>query len=112
VVGSLIGGIFAAFSFAISVFAVPALLDQRTDALTAMGSSMAIVWNNRPVMLVWGAIVVVLFAVSVASALIGLILVFPLLGHATWHAYVAMRPETAAEAARAPAGRKSHGRSR
>ena len=62
VVGSVVGALFAAFSFAISVFAVPMLLDERTDALTAMGTSMALVWNNLPVMLAWGAIVLALFA--------------------------------------------------
>jgi len=92
IVGSLIGGLFAAFAFAISVFSVPMLLDRRTDALTAMGESMATVWNNRPVMLCWGAIVVVLFGLSVVTGLLGLIVVFPVLGHATWHAYTAMRP--------------------
>lgn len=90
VVGSLVGGLFAAFSFAISVFAIPRLLDERTDALTAMGQSMSLVWNNLPVMIVWGAIVVVLFLISAATALVGLIVVFPVLGHATWHAYATM----------------------
>lgn len=91
IVGGLVGGVFAAFSFAISVFAVPRLLDERTDALTAMGQSMALVWANLPVMLTWAAIVAGLFALSVATGLIGLIVVFPVLGHATWHAFAAMR---------------------
>ena len=90
IVGGLIGGLFAAFSFAISVFAIPRLLDERSDALTAMGLSMALVWNNLPVMLTWAAIVVGLFALSVATGLIGLIVVFPVLGHATWHAFSTM----------------------
>lgn len=90
-VGGLIGGLFAAFAFAISVFAVPMLLNERTDALTAMGTSMALVWNNLPVMLVWGAIVVALFGVSVLTAFLGLVVAFPVLGHATWHAYLAVR---------------------
>lgn len=90
-VGSAIGALFAAFAFAISVFAVPMLLEERTDALTAMGVSMAMVWSNLHVMLCWGAIVLGLFAVSVLSLLVGLVVVFPLLGHATWHAYRAMR---------------------
>jgi uncharacterized membrane protein len=93
VVGSLVGGLFAAFSFAISVFSIPMLLNERTDALTAMGTSMALVWNNLPVMLVWGVIVVGLFALSVATAFAGLIVIFPVLGHATWHAYKAIRRE-------------------
>jgi len=94
VVGTAIGGLFAAFAFSISVFSIPMLLDQRTDALTAMGTSMALVWNNIVPMVAWGAIVFALFLVCVATWLVGLVVVFPLLGHATWHAYRAMsRPE-------------------
>jgi uncharacterized membrane protein len=92
IVGTVIGGVFAAFSFAISVFAMPRLLDERVDALTAMGSSMALVWNNLPVMVVWGVIVLALFLASLATGLVGLIVAFPLLGHGTWHAYSAIRP--------------------
>jgi uncharacterized membrane protein len=88
--GTLVGGLFAAFGFAISAFSVPMLLARQLDAVTAMGLSFKFVWNNAAVMFVWGAIVAVLFAVSVATALVGLIIVFPLLGHATWHAYQAI----------------------
>jgi len=91
IVGSIVGALFAAFAFAISVFAVPTLLDVRTDALTAMGTSMALVWNNLPVMLVWGAIVLGLFVLSLVTGLLGLVVVFPLVGHGTWHAYRAIR---------------------
>jgi len=93
VVGSLVGGLFAAFSFAISAFSIPMLLERRSDALTAMGMSWALVWNNLPVMLVWGAIVLALFLLSLATGLLGLIVTFPWLGHATWHAWRAVRPE-------------------
>ncbi len=86
-VGTAIGGLFAAFAFAISVFAVPMLLDRRIDALTAMGTSMRLVWNNLPPMIVWGAMILALFALCVATGLLGMIIIFPLLGHATWHAY-------------------------
>ena len=90
-VGSAAGALFAAFAFAISVFAVPMLLEERTDAMTALGTSMAMVWNNLAVMIAWGAIVLGLFVLSVATGFLGLILVFPVLGHATWHAYSAIR---------------------
>jgi uncharacterized membrane protein len=90
-VGTVVGGLFAAFSFAISTFSIPMLLNERSDALTAMGTSMALVWNNMPVMIAWGAVVLVLFAISLLTGLVGLIVVFPLLGHATWHAYRAIR---------------------
>jgi uncharacterized membrane protein len=91
VVGTAVGGLFAAFSFAISVFAIPMLLDQKLDAFTAMGTSISMVWRNLPVMVMWGAIVLVLFLIAVVTGLIGLIVIFPLLGHATWHAYKAIR---------------------
>lgn len=94
VVGIVIGAVFVAFAFAISVFSIPMLVDERVDALTAMGTSMALVWNNLPVMLAWGAIVLVLFLMSLATGLLGLIVAFPVLGHGTWHAYRAIRPET------------------
>lgn len=93
VVGGAVGALFAAFSFAISVFAVPMLLTERTDALSALGISMALVWSNLHVMLAWGAIVSVLFLISIATAFVGLILVFPVLGHATWHAYRTIRSD-------------------
>jgi uncharacterized membrane protein len=89
-VGSAIGALFAGFSFAISVFSIPMLLDKNVDALTAMGTSLALFWNNRPVMLTWGAIVLALFLVSLATGLLGLIVIFPVVGHGTWHAYRAV----------------------
>lgn len=91
VVGTMVGGLFAAFSFAISAFSIPMLLNERLDAFTAMATSVALVWNNLPVMLTWGAIVLTLFLVSLAFGMVGLIVAFPLLGHGTWHAYKAMR---------------------
>ena len=92
-VGGAVGALFAAFAFAISVFGVPMLLQEKTDALSALGISMAMVWNNLAVMLAWGAIVFTLFALCVLTGLAGLIVVFPVLGHATWHAYRAIRAE-------------------
>jgi uncharacterized membrane protein len=90
-VGGAVGALFAAFSFAISVFAMPMLIEEKTDAMSALGISMAIVWNNLRVMLAWGAIVLALFLASVATLGLGMILVFPVLGHGTWHAYRALR---------------------
>lgn len=92
IVGGGVGALFAAFAFAISVFAVPMLMAERTDALTASGASMAMVWGNLPVMLAWGAVVMAMFAICAVTFLAGLIVVFPVLGHATWRAWSAMRP--------------------
>ncbi len=90
-VGTVVGGLFAAFSFAISTFAIPMLLAERIDAFTAMGTSISMVFRNLPVMLMWGAIVLALFVICVVTGLVGLIVIFPLLGHATWHSYRAIR---------------------
>jgi len=92
IAGTAVGGIFAAFSFAISVFAIPMLLNERVDALTAMGTSMAMVWANLPVMLTWAAIALGLFLINVMTGMLAMVIVFPVLGHGTWHAYVAMKP--------------------
>ena len=86
-VGTAVGGLFAAFSFAISAFSIPMLLKESIDALTAMGSSMALVWNNLRALLIWAGIVLVLFLVGLATGMLGLIVIYPLLGHATWHSY-------------------------
>lgn len=91
-VGSFVGALFAAFSFAISAFSLPMMLDRKVDALTAMGQSWALVVNNLGPMLVWGGLVLALFLLSLATGLVGLVVIFPLLGHATWHAYKAVRP--------------------
>lgn len=95
-VGGVIGGLFAAFSFAISAFSIPMQLNERVDALTAMGSSVALVWNNLPVMFVWGTITLALFLFSLVTGLLALIVVFPVIGHGTWHAYQAIRSPKAA----------------
>ena len=86
-VGTAVGALFAAFSFAISALSIPRLLEEPVDALTAMGTSLALVWHNLPVMVTWGAIVLVLFVASLAIGLLGLIVTFPVVGHGTWHAY-------------------------
>lgn len=91
VTGSFVGALFAAFAFATSVFSIPMLVKERSDILTAAGTSISMVWNNLPVMIAWGAIVLALFMVSVLTAFIGLIIVFPLLGYGTWHAYRSIR---------------------
>ena len=90
--GSAVGGLFAAFAMAISLFSIPMLLERRVDALTALGTSFALTTQNLRAVLPWGAIVVAGFALSAATGLLGLIVIFPLLGHGTWHAWIALRP--------------------
>lgn len=100
-VGTVVGGILAAFSFSVSAFSIPMLMNEKKDTMTAMALSIVIAWTNKPVMFVWGSIVLALFLVSVATGFLGLIVIFPILGHGTWHAYRAMRSEAALKAAEA-----------
>lgn len=87
VVGGLVGGLFASFAFAISLFSIPMLLEKPCDALTALGMSFAMTVQNLRPTLAWGAIVALGIALSLATGFIALIIVFPVLGHGTWRAY-------------------------
>lgn len=79
---------FALFVFATSVVSLPMLLDrEKMDALSAMITSFnALRINFRP-MLLWALLIVVLVAVGFATFYLGLVVVLPWIGHATWHAY-------------------------
>ncbi len=85
--GTFVGFIFALVALAISVVAFPLILDRPVTALTAIATSIKAVNANTIVMVVWGAIVVVLLAAGSILFLIGLAVVLPILGHATWHLY-------------------------
>jgi uncharacterized membrane protein len=82
-----VGAVIAAFAFALSVVSVPMLMDRRVDLVTAIISSLYVVRWNPLAMLVWAATIVAATAIGIATAFIGLAVIFPLLGHATWHAY-------------------------
>jgi uncharacterized membrane protein len=90
VTGTAIGGLFAAFAFALGLFSVPMLMAERRDALTALGLSLATTAQNLAPCLAWGAIVAVGMALSAATGLLALVVVFPVLGHGTWHAWRAI----------------------
>lgn len=83
----LVGAATAAVVFAGTVVAVPMLMDRDTDTVTAMMTSIRAVSMNLPAMLVWAALIVALVMIGFGTLMIGLIVLLPLLGHATWHAY-------------------------
>ena len=81
-------GIFAILVFTLSVVSIPMVLDRDTDAITAAILSAEVVRLNPGVMLLWGALIVVMIVLSLLLPLaLGLVVVGPLLGHASWHAY-------------------------
>lgn len=85
--GTLVGGVFAFLCYMIVVVSAPMLLDQKTDVFIAGISSVRAILKNKLPMFIWALIIVVLMAISVGTALIGLIFIFPILGLASWRAY-------------------------
>lgn len=83
----VIGGLMAAPVFASSVVALPLLLDRQVSVGQAVLTSWRAVMANPICMSLWGAIVMSLCLLGLGSLMFGLILVMPILGHATWHAY-------------------------
>lgn len=82
------GAVLALIVFAVSVVAVPYMIDHReVSAASAMWASVRATRANIPAMLLWSVYILTLTAFGFATLLIGMIVVQPLLGHATWHAY-------------------------
>lgn len=86
-VGNLTGAIIAFGVFSYSVISIPMLFDRDIDFITAMITSVRFVIQNPRVMAVWCLTIAVLIALSLLSGLIGLLVVLPVLGHASWHLY-------------------------
>lgn len=85
--GSLIGAGFAIVLFSLTVVSLPMLLQREVDYVTAMLTSFAVVRESPVVMLGWGALIAALSFVAMLPAFLGLLIVLPLFGHATWHLY-------------------------
>lgn len=82
-----VGGIFAGLIFAISVVSLPMILDRDVDAITAGLTSLRLVLGQPGVMLLWGALLTALVVLAMLPWFLGLLVVGPWLGHASWHAY-------------------------
>jgi uncharacterized membrane protein len=85
--GTIIGLVLGAVIFSISVISIPMLVDRDIGVITAMATSVAAVRANMPAMALWAMLIVVFTAIGLATFYLGLIVVLPLLGHASWHAY-------------------------
>lgn len=87
IMGTAFGAIFAAVLFALTVVSLPLLLDREVDFVTAMITSVSVVKQNLRVMGFWGATIAGLTFVAMLPGLLGLLIVLPVLGHASWHMY-------------------------
>jgi uncharacterized membrane protein len=97
-VGVAIGALMAGTAFVIGAFSMPYLLDRRDSNLfEAIATSVAAVRLNVRPMLLWAGLIAFLVALAMVPGLLGLVIVLPVVGHATWHAYrdvVRFAPET------------------
>jgi uncharacterized membrane protein len=81
------GAVLAAVVFAVSVVSVPLIIDRHASARDAIRASLRVTIANLPAMLLWAALIVAITAVGFLTLLVGMVIVAPLLGYATWHAY-------------------------
>ena len=86
-IGSMVGAVFAGVVFAASAFSLPMIMDRKTDAITAVITSVNAVLRNKKTMLLWAAIIMLTVLLGFATALLGFLVLLPIIGHATWHAY-------------------------
>lgn len=87
VVGIGVGFLFALLVLAISVVSFPLLLDRDVGLYGAVATSIRAVAANPRAMALWGLIVALGLVIGMIPAFLGLIIVMPVLGHATWHLY-------------------------
>lgn len=86
-VGGAVGGIMALTFYAITVMSLPMLVDRDVDFITAIIVSLAAMRNNRAVLLGWAVLIAICLFVAMLPFFIGLLIVLPIFGHATWHLY-------------------------
>ncbi len=81
------GAVLALMVFSLSVVSLPMMLHRKVDFATALVTSFMATKLNFPVMLLWGVLIAMLVAVGMATNFIAMAVIFPWLGHASWHAY-------------------------
>lgn len=86
-VGTLVGAVLATVLFSLTVISMPVLLDKEIDFISAMLLSIRAVITNPVVMISWGLIISILVLLAMLPVFLGLVVMLPVLGHATWHLY-------------------------
>lgn len=84
---AVVGGVFAALVYSTAVVSIPMILDRDTDAISAAITSLQVVFDNLAVMVLWGMLIVGLVFMALLPWCLGLLVIGPWLGHASWHAY-------------------------
>ncbi len=86
-VGTLVGAILALAFYGVTVMSLPMLVDREVDFLTAIITSLAAFRSNRPMLVIWAAIIAIALMAAMIPAFLGLLVLLPVFGHATWHLY-------------------------
>ena len=84
---TILGGLYAAVTFAITVVTMPLLADRDVNSWIALQTSIRAVSENPITMVVWAMVIMALTALSFVTGMLGFLLLYPLMGHASWHVY-------------------------
>jgi len=93
IVGTFLGAVLAAIIFASTVVSIPLMMTREIDAVTAIITSWRAVAANLSVMALWAVLIAAIMALGFALFFVGLVIAFPLIGHATWHAFRKLVPD-------------------
>ena len=91
-VGSVIGGVMATLFYALTVVSLPLILDREVDFISAMIASFGCVTANPVTMALWAAIIAGALFLGMLPLFLGLFVVLPVFGHASWHLYRRLLP--------------------
>lgn len=86
-VGSVVGALIALAFYAITVVSLPMLVDREVDFITAIIVSLGTIRSNKPVLMGWAILIAISLFLAMIPAFLGLLVILPVLGHATWHLY-------------------------
>ena len=84
---TILGGLYAAVTFAITVVSMPLLVDRDVSSWVALQTSIRAVSENPITMVTWAMVIMVLTGISISTGMLGFLFLYPLMGHASWHVY-------------------------
>ena len=84
---TVLGGLGSALVFGLTVISIPVLIDRDVTLPHAMAISIQVVGKNPVTMVVWALVILMLTGLSFITGMLGFILLYPLMGHASWHVY-------------------------
>jgi uncharacterized membrane protein len=84
---TIVGGLYAAVTFAITVVTMPLLTDRDVNSWVALQTSIRAVSENPVTMVLWAMVIMALTGISFITGMLGFLFLYPLMGHASWHVY-------------------------